>query len=59
MFFPLAPPEINDLPEEFVVIQGEEYTIKCGATGSEPLTYTWYDHVCMIPTYFQSFFIIM
>lgn len=40
----LTPPKINDLPEEFVVIQGEEYTITCGAVGSQPLNYTWYDH---------------
>ncbi|KAF8774755.1 Fasciclin-2 like protein [Argiope bruennichi] len=39
----LTPPRIIELPEEFVAIQGEEYTITCGADGSEPLTYSWFD----------------
>ncbi|CAL1289653.1 unnamed protein product [Larinioides sclopetarius] len=39
----LTPPRIIELPEEFVAIQGEEYTITCGADGSDPLTYSWFD----------------
>ncbi|XP_071039826.1 fasciclin-2 isoform X7 [Parasteatoda tepidariorum] len=39
----LTPPRIIEIPEEFVAIQGEEYTITCRADGSNPLTYTWLD----------------
>ncbi|KAG8199050.1 hypothetical protein JTE90_021062 [Oedothorax gibbosus] len=40
----LTPPRINELPETFIAIQGEEYAITCRAEGSEPLEYSWIDH---------------
>ncbi|GFR04942.1 fasciclin-2 [Trichonephila clavata] len=39
----LTPPRIIELPEEFIAIQGEQYTITCRADGSNPLTYSWFD----------------
>ncbi|CAL1301489.1 unnamed protein product [Larinioides sclopetarius] len=39
----LSNPRIIELPEEFVVVEGEKYTIICRADGAEPLTYSWFD----------------